>query len=47
MSQLEIVEAIVDTCSKSQLESVFAPLTDLPGSCTKAEMKISLSFTLC
>ena len=28
----------MDTCSKSQLESVFAPLTDLPASCTKAEM---------
>lgn len=38
MSQLEIVEAVVDTCSKFQLESVFAPLTDLPTSCTKAEM---------
>jgi len=38
MTQLEIVETIVDTCSKSQLESVFAPLTDLPASCTKAEM---------
>ena len=38
MSQLEIVEAIVDTCSKSQLESVFAPLADLPASCTKAKM---------
>ena len=38
MSKLEIIEAIVDTCSKSQLESVFAPLGDLPSSCTKAEM---------
>ena len=28
----------MDTCSKPQLESVFAPLTDLPASCTKAEM---------
>ena len=38
MSKFEIIEAIVDTCSKSQLESVFAPLADLPASCTKAEM---------
>ena len=28
----------MDTCSKSELESVFAPLADLPASCTKAEM---------
>ena len=38
MNKLEIIEAVVDTCSKSQLESVFAPLADLPASCTKAEM---------
>ena len=38
MNKLEIVKAVVDTCSKSQLESVFAPLADLPASCTKAEM---------
>lgn len=38
MNKLEIVEAVVDTCSKSQLESVFAPLADLPASCTKAEI---------
>ena len=38
MTQLEIVEALVDSCSKPSLESVFAPLTDLPASCTKAEM---------
>jgi len=36
--QLEILETAVDICSKSQLESVFAPLADLPASCTKAEM---------
>ena len=40
MSKLEIAEAIVDTCSKYQLESILAPLTDLPTSSTKAE-KIS------
>ena len=38
MNKLEIIEAAVDTCSKSQLESLFAPLADLPASCTKAEM---------
>lgn len=38
MNELELIEAAVDTCSKSHLESVFAPLADLPGSCTKAEM---------
>ena len=38
MDKLEIIEAVVDTCSKSQLESVFAPLADLPASCTKAKM---------
>lgn len=38
MTQLEIIEAVVNTCSKSQLENVFAPIADLPSSCTKAEM---------
>ena len=38
MSKLELIEAVLDTCSKSQLESIFAPLADLPASCTKAEM---------
>ena len=28
----------MDKCSKSQLESVFAPVADLPASYTKAEM---------
>ena len=38
MSQLKVVETVLDECSKSQLESVLAPLADLPASCTKAEM---------
>jgi hypothetical protein len=38
MNKLEIADNIVDICSKHQLESVFAPLADLPGSCTKAKM---------
>jgi len=38
MNKLQIVDNIVDVCSKRQLESVFAPLADLPGTCTKAEM---------
>ena len=38
MSQLEIIKDAVDTCSESQLESVFASLADMPASCTKAEM---------
>lgn len=38
MNQLKVVEAVLDTCSKSHLDSVFAPLANLPDSCTKAEM---------
>ena len=38
MNQLELIESSIDNCTKSQLESVFATLSDLPGSCTKAEM---------
>lgn len=38
MSQLEIVETVVDTCSKAHLESLFAPLAELPNSSTKAEI---------
>jgi len=37
-NKLQIAENIVDICSKHQLESVFAPLSDLSGSCTKAQM---------
>ena len=36
--ELETVQTIIDTCSKPYFESVFAPLADLPASCTKAEM---------
>lgn len=38
MNTLKIIEAALDNCSQAQLESVFAPLADLPASCTKAEM---------
>ena len=38
MNTLEIIENAVDSCSKAQLESVFAPLADLPPSSTKAEL---------
>lgn len=38
MNKLQIADNIVDICSKHQLESVLAPLADLPGSSTKAEM---------
>jgi len=38
MSQLKVLSTVIDECSKSQLESVFAPITNLPASCTKAEM---------
>lgn len=38
MKSLTITESIVDVCSQQQLESVFAPLANLPITCTKAEM---------
>lgn len=38
MDKLEIIETALDTCTQSQLESVFAPLADLPATCTNAEM---------
>lgn len=38
MTQLEIVTYIVDTYSKYKLESVFAPVADLPAFWTKEEM---------
>lgn len=42
MDKLEIIDAALDaaldTCSKSQLKSVFSPLADLPASSTKAEI---------
>jgi hypothetical protein len=37
MNKLKIVESIVDICSEQQLENIFAPIVDLPSSCTKAE----------
>jgi len=38
MTQLKVVEGIIDACSESQLKSVFEPITVLPDSCTKAEI---------
>lgn len=38
MTEIKVIESIVDTCSKAHLESVFAPVANLPTSCTKAEM---------
>lgn len=38
MSQLKIVSTILDQCSEEYLANVFAPIADLPNSCTKAEM---------
>lgn len=38
MSELKIISDVLDKCSKSQLESIFAPIVDLPLSSTKAEM---------
>jgi hypothetical protein len=38
MNKLQVVDNVVDVCSKYQLESVFAPLADLPNTSTKAEM---------
>lgn len=38
MTQLEIVNYIIDICSKEKLETVLAPVTDLPGDFTKAEI---------
>ncbi len=35
MTQLKVVEGIMNSC---QLDNVFAPVGDLPASCTKAEM---------
>lgn len=37
-NKLTIVADLIDICSKEQLESIFAPLSDLPATSTKAEM---------
>ena len=38
MTELKVVEGIVDICSKLHLESVFAPIVDMFPSATKASM---------
>jgi hypothetical protein len=36
MTEIKVISDVVDQCSKSQLESVFAPILDLTLYCTKA-----------
>jgi hypothetical protein len=38
MNQLKVISDVLDKCSKSQLESVFAAIANLPSSCTREEM---------
>jgi hypothetical protein len=37
-TKLTIVQDTIEQCSKEQLQSVFAPIADLPNTSTKAEM---------
>lgn len=37
-NKVEVIDSALEICSNAQLESVFAPILDLPDSSTKAEM---------